>query len=70
MADGDGRIRTRTAMLEISWLLRGLEGVDASFWSANACVCVEIYFCWVVRFFWLTLFFGGRRGIRHMVGIL
>ena len=57
-------------MLEISWLLRGLEGVDASFWSANACVCVEIYFCWVVRFFWLTLFFGGRRGIRHMVGIL
>ena len=48
MADGGGRMRTRTAMLEISWLPRSLEGADASFWSANV-----VYFSWVARFFLL-----------------
>ena len=49
MADRGGRMRTRTAMLEISWLPRSLEGADASFWPAN----VFVYFSWVVRFFLL-----------------
>ena len=58
MADGGGRMRTRTAMLEISWLPRSLEGADASFWPAN--VCLSIFpglcasFCFWVR--GLTLF--------------
>ena len=45
MADGGGRMRARTAMLEISWLPRSLEGADALFWPAN------VYFSWVARFF-------------------
>ena len=58
MADRGGRMRTRTAMLEISWLPRSLEGADASFWPAN--VCLSIFpglcasFCFWVR--GLTLF--------------
>ena len=40
MADGGGRMRTRTAMLEISWLPRSLEGADASFWPANVCLLI------------------------------
>ena len=40
MADGGGRMRTRTAMLEISWLPRSLEGADASFWPANVCLFI------------------------------
>ena len=61
MADRGGRMRTRTAMLEISWLPRSLEGADASFWPAN--VCLYIFpglcasFCLWVR--GLTLFFVG-----------
>ena len=35
VADGGGRMRTRTAMLEISCLPRSLEGADASFWPAK-----------------------------------
>ena len=58
---GDGciRMRTRTAMLEISWLPRSLEGADASFWPASN---VFVYFpglrasfCFWVR--GLTLFY-------------
>ena len=60
MADKGGRMRTRTAMLEISWLPQSLEGADASFWPANVCECVFIFpglrasFCFWVR--GLTLF--------------
>ena len=50
MADWGGRMRTRTAMLEISWLPRSLEGAHASFWPANMCVCL---FSWVARVFLL-----------------
>ena len=50
MADGGGRIRTRTAMLEISWFPRSLEGADASFSPA---MCVYLFFSWVARFFLL-----------------
>ena len=32
-------MRSRTAMLEISWLPRSLGRADASFWPANVCVC-------------------------------
>ena len=58
MADGGGRMRTRTAMLEISWLPRSLEGADASFWPANVCLFIfpglRASFCLWVR--GLTLF--------------
>ena len=59
MADGGGRMRTRTAMLEKSWLPRSLEGADASFWPANVCLFIfpglRVSFCFWVR--GLTLFF-------------
>ena len=58
MADGGGRMRTRTAMLEISWLPRSLEGADASFWPANVRLFIfpglRVSFCFWVR--GLTLF--------------
>ena len=53
MADGGGRMHTRTAMLEISWLPRSLEGADASFWPANVRVFISpglrASFCFWVR---------------------
>ena len=61
MADRGGQVRTRGAMLEISWLPRSLEGADASFWPANVCLCIfpglHASFCFWVR--GLTLFFWG-----------
>ena len=58
MADRGGRMRTRTAMLEISWLPRSLEGADASFWPANVYLFIfprlRASFCFWVR--GLTLF--------------
>ena len=58
MANGGGRMRTRAAMLEISWLPRSLEGADASFWPANVCLFIfpglHASFCFWVR--GLTLF--------------
>ena len=57
MADRGGRMRTRTAMLEISWLP---EGGDASFWPANVRLFIfpglRASFCFWVR--GLTLFFS------------
>ena len=53
MADGGGRMRTRTAMLEISWLPRSLEGADASFWLASVRLSIFLWlrasFCFWVR---------------------
>ena len=53
MADGGGRMRTRTAMLEISWLPRSLEGLMLRF-GLLMCVCVFFFglrasFCSWVR---------------------
>ena len=63
MADGGGRMRTRTAMLEISWLPRSLEGADASFWPANVCLSIfpglRASFCFWVHGLTLFLFAGG-----------
>ena len=57
----EGRMRTRTAMLEISWLPRSLEGADASFWPANVCLFIfpglRVSFCFWVR--GLTCFLFG-----------
>ena len=53
MADGGGRLRTRTAMLEKSWLPQSLGGADASFWPADVCLFIfsglRASFCFWVR---------------------
>ena len=49
MADGGGRMRTRTAMLEISWLPRAWRELMLRF-GLQMCF---VYFSWVARFFLL-----------------